>query len=92
MKKIVILLITILLIFIISACGKAPMKDTQTETWELTSEEVERNSQEDFEKQAEDIKDEKEVEKIKEATAKEVTNQTGEEKNHEMWVLPEDED
>ena len=87
-KTILITVIVLLMMFVMCACGSSKQNTADnTEEWEMTSEEIEKNSEEDFEEQAKERNDEKSAEEMKDATV--ATSQT-DENGEEMWILPED--
>ena len=87
-KAILITVLLLLMMFVMCACGASKQNTADsTEKWDLTSEEVEKNSEEEFEEQAKDRNDEKSAEEMKDAT---VATSQEDENGEELWILPED--
>ena len=87
-KIILISALAVLIMFVMCACGtsKQNMEDI-SEEWNLTSEEIEKNSEADFEVQAKDRNNAKSTAEMKDAT---VATSQEDENGEEMWILPED--
>ena len=90
-NRITVILVVIALLLTLFACGHKGEEYAGSEYTILTSEEVEKNSEEEFEQEAKRITDKKETEKLKEATG--VQKDTGNiqtENGLDLWELPED--
>ena len=90
-NRITVILVVIALLLTLFACGHKREEQEGSEYTILTSEEVEKNSEEEFEQEAERITDKKEIEKLKEATGVQKNNGTIRTENGlDPWELPED--
>ena len=92
-QRITILLLVAAFLLMLCACGHKREEQEGSEYTILTSEEVEKNSEEEFEQEAEKVRDKKETKKLKEATGVQKNNGTIQTENGlDPWELPEDTD